>query len=167
MYKAKVEEQVFEFDFSDEKALKGTVKVTSLEMELARKGSVRHVIHKLKSYTIEIFHFNKEEKTCVLLVNNQEVSVSIEDRFDALLHSLGMDNMNSQKVNEVKAPMPGLVLKIMVEPEQKVSKGDGLLVIEAMKMENIIKSPTDGVVKSVEVEQTNAVEKNQVLIKFE
>ena len=167
MYKTKVEEQIFEFEFSDEKALKGTVNGTSFEMDLARKGSVRHVIHKHKSYTIEIVHFNKEEKTCVLLVNNQEVSVSIEDRFDALLHSLGMDNMNSQKVNEVKAPMPGLVLKIMVEPEQKVSKGDGLLVLEAMKMENIIKSPTDGVVKSVEVEQTNAVEKNQVLIKFE
>jgi biotin carboxyl carrier protein len=62
--------------------------------------------------------------------------------------------------------MPGLVLKIMVEPGQEVSKGDGLLILEAMKMENIIKAPTDGVVKSIEVEQSNAVEKNQVLIKF-
>lgn len=167
MYKAKVEEQVFEFDFSDEKSLKGTVNGKSFEMDLAHKGSVRHVIHKHKSYSIEIVHFDKEEKTCVLLVNNKEITVSIEDRFDALLHSLGMDNMSSQKVNELKAPMPGLVLKIMVQPKQQVSKGDGLLVLEAMKMENIIKSPTDGVVKSIEVEQSNAVEKNQVLIKFE
>ena len=100
-------------------------------------------------------------------MNNQEVTVAIEDRFDALLHQLGMDNMNNQKVNEVKAPMPGLVLNIMIKPGDSVSKGDGLLVLEAMKMENIIKSPTDGVVKSIEVEQSIAVEKNQVLIKFE
>ena len=166
MYKAKVEEQVFEFDFSDEKSLKGTVNGTSFEMDLARKGSVRHVIHKHKSYTIEIVHFNKEEKTCVLLVNNQEVSVSIEDRFDALLHSLGMDNMNSQKVNEVKAPMPGLVLKIMVEPEQKVSKGDGLLVLEAMKMETEVRASDGGVVSALAVREGDAVKVRDTLLRL-
>jgi len=167
MYKAKVDEQVFEFDFLNEKSLKGTVNGDVFEMDFASNGSVKHVIHNHRSYTLEVVHLNREEKTCVLLVNNQEITVSIEDRFDALLHSLGMDTMNSQKVNDLKAPMPGLVLKIMVEPEQEVSKGDGLLVLEAMKMENIIKAPTDGVVKSIEVEQSNAVEKNQVLIKFD
>jgi biotin carboxyl carrier protein len=78
-----------------------------------------------------------------------------------------MENMNNQKVNEVKAPMPGLVLNILVEPGQEISKGDGLFVLEAMKMENIIKSPTDAIVKSIEVEKGIAVEKNQVLVKFE
>ena len=167
MYKAKIDEQIFEFEFSDDKSLKGTVNGANFEMDFASKGSVNHVIHNNKSYSLEVVDFNRVEKTCVLLVNNQEVRVSIEDRFDALLHSLGMDTMNSQKVNDLKAPMPGLVLNIMVEPGQEISKGDGLLVLEAMKMENIIKSPTDGVVKSIEVEQSNAVEKNQVLIKFE
>ena len=167
MYKAKVEEQIFEFEFSDEKALKGTVNGEAFDMDLAKQGSVHHLMHNNSSYTLEVVHLNKEEKSCVLKVNNQEVTVAIEDRFDALLHQLGMDNMNNQKVNEVKAPMPGLVLNIMIKPGDSVSKGDGLLVLEAMKMENIIKSPTDGVVKSIEVEQSIAVEKNQVLIKFE
>lgn len=167
MYKAKVEGQIFEFEFADEKALKGTVNGEVFDMDFAKQGSVNHVIHNNNSYTIEVVHLNKEEKSCVLKVNNQEVTVSVEDRFDALLHQLGMDNMKDQKVNEVKAPMPGLVLNIMVAPGQSVSKGDSLIVLEAMKMENIIKSPTDGVVKSIEVEQSNAVEKNQVLIRFE
>jgi len=70
-------------------------------------------------------------------------------------------------VNEVKAPMPGLLLNVMVKPGNQVFKGDNLLVLEAMKMENMIKSPTDGVVKSIEVEKSSAVDKNQVLIKFE
>lgn len=167
MYKAKVDKQIFEFDFSDEKALKGTVNGDGFEMDLAKQGTVHHVLHNNSSYTVEVVHIDKAEKSCTLMVNNKEMTISIEDRFDALLHQLGMDNMNNQKVNEVKAPMPGLVLSIIVKPGEEVSKGDGLLVLEAMKMENIIKSPTDGVVKSIEVEQSNAVEKNQVLIKFE
>jgi biotin carboxyl carrier protein len=167
MYKGTVDKQIFEFDFSDEKALSGTVNGDSFEIDLAKQGVVHHVLHNNKSYTVELIHFDKDEKQCTLLVNNKEMNVSIEDRFDALLHQLGMDNMNSQKVNEVKAPMPGLVLNVLVKPGEEVAKGDGLLVLEAMKMENIIKSPTDGVIKSVEVEQSNAVEKNQVLIKFE
>ncbi len=77
-----------------------------------------------------------------------------------------MDSLNSSKVNEVKAPMPGLVLDIRVSEGDEVKKGDPILVLEAMKMENIIKSPTDGVIKKINVKKGLAVEKNQVLINF-
>ncbi len=167
MYKAKVAEKTFEFEFSDDKALEGTVNGESFEMGLAQQGDVHHVIHKYGSYTVQLVRFDKENKTCVLQVNNKEIVVSIEDRFDLLLHQLGMDNINNQKVNELKAPMPGLVLNVLVEPGDSVVKGDGMMVLEAMKMENIIRTPADGVVKSLEVKKSDAVEKNQVLIKFE
>jgi len=167
MYKAKVSEQTFEFNFTDDKALKGSIDGVPFDMDLAKQGSVHHLIHNHKSYTIELVELNKEEKICVLKVNNLEITVAVEDQYDALLKQLGMDNMNSQKVNEVKAPMPGLVLNILVEPGQTIAKGDGLFVLEAMKMENIIKSPADAVVKSIEVQKGVAVEKNQVLVRFE
>ena len=167
MYKAKVAEKTFEFEFSDTKALEGTVNGESFKMDLAQQGDVHHVIHKCGSYTVQLVRFDKENKTCVLKVNNNEIVVSIEDRFDLLLHQLGMDNMNNQKVNELKAPMPGLVLNILVEPGDSVVKGDGIMVLEAMKMENIIRTPADGIVKSIDVRKSDAVEKNQVLIKFE
>ena len=63
--------------------------------------------------------------------------------------------------------MPGLVLDIKVEVGQEVLEGEPLLVLEAMKMENVLKSPADVVVKSIDVKQQAAVEKNQVLITFE
>jgi biotin carboxyl carrier protein len=62
--------------------------------------------------------------------------------------------------------MPGMVLKILITEGDQVKKGDALLVLEAMKMENIIKSPADGLVKKINAVQGTAVEKNQVLIQF-
>ena len=72
-----------------------------------------------------------------------------------------------KKISEIKSPMPGLVLDILVKAGDTIKKGDQVLVLEAMKMENIIKSQTDAVVKSVAIETGVAVEKGQVLIKFE
>jgi biotin carboxyl carrier protein len=63
--------------------------------------------------------------------------------------------------------MPGLVLKVLVTEGQAVKKGDGLLVLEAMKMENIIKASADGMVKKIHIEEKNVVDKNQKMIEFE
>jgi biotin carboxyl carrier protein len=77
-----------------------------------------------------------------------------------------LNNLNSAKISEIKAPMPGLVLKVFVLEGTAVQKGDNLFVLEAMKMENIIKSPADVVVKAVKIKPGDKVEKGQVLIKF-
>jgi biotin carboxyl carrier protein len=71
-----------------------------------------------------------------------------------------------RKVKEVKAPMPGMVLRVEVVPGQEVQEGDPLLVLEAMKMENNLKSPASGTIKSVHVEAGKAVEKGAVLVVF-
>jgi biotin carboxyl carrier protein len=78
-----------------------------------------------------------------------------------------MDKLMGNKVNLLKAPMPGLVLKVLVTEGQAVKKGDGLLVLEAMKMENIIKASADGMVKKIHIEEKNVVDKNQKMIEFE
>ena len=77
-----------------------------------------------------------------------------------------MGNATASKVNELKAPMPGLIVAIRVQPGQVVQKGDPLLVLEAMKMENILKAPADAVVKAIRVGLRDNVQKGQVLISF-
>jgi len=67
---------------------------------------------------------------------------------------------------DLKAPMPGLVVKILVEPGQEVRSGDGLIVVEAMKMENELRAEGPGVVTSVEVAPGQAVERDEVLVRF-
>jgi biotin carboxyl carrier protein len=59
-----------------------------------------------------------------------------------------------------------LIIDMKVQPGDTVKVGDPLLILEAMKMENMLKSPGDGVVKSVKVKKGDTVEKNQVLIEF-
>lgn len=126
-----------------------------------------HVIKNNKSYNVELLKSNKEEKNFFVKVNGKKFKFEVKDKYDELLKSLGMDNMTITKVANLKAPMPGLVINIAVEVGQTVQKGDTLLILEAMKMENVIKSPTDGVIKSIAVNKGNAVEKNQVLLNFQ
>jgi biotin carboxyl carrier protein len=125
-----------------------------------------HVIRDNRSYTVEVIKADYNEKSFMILVNGNKYQLNVKDKFDELLKSLGLDNMKSSKVNEIKAPMPGLVLDIRVAEGAEVKKGDPVLVLEAMKMENILKSPTDGIVKKINVKKGIAVEKNQVLINF-
>lgn len=125
-----------------------------------------HVLYQNNSYNIEVVELNKEEKTATVKVNGNVYSLTIKDQFDQLLQQLGMDNLAVNKIQQIKAPMPGLVLNVLATEGAEVKKGDNLLVLEAMKMENMIKSPTDGIIKKIEVKQGDKVEKNEILVSF-
>jgi biotin carboxyl carrier protein len=128
--------------------------------------SVWHIINELRSYYAEVVSFDSALKTAQIRVNNNLYSVSAKDQFDLLLDKMGLSNLNSAKIGELKAPMPGLVLRTFVKEGDAVSKGDNLLILEAMKMENIIKAPADAVVKTVKIKPGDKVEKAQILLLF-
>ena len=158
----------FKVELDEVNPRKGTINETPFELNLLQlEKGMFHVIRNNKSYNAQLVSFDKEAKSMELSINGNIYTLQLSDKYDELLKSLGMDTAMLSKVNELKAPMPGLVLDIMVEPGSTVSKGDSLLVLEAMKMENILKAPADGIVKSINVNKKNAVEKNQVLISFE
>jgi biotin carboxyl carrier protein len=119
-----------------------------------------------KSIDVFVLKFDKEAKTANLLVNGKKCSISASDEMDNLLKKLGMDKGTAKKMKELKAPMPGLIVKFEVAPGDTVTKDQVLVILEAMKMENVLKAQADGVVSSLEAKQGQAVEKNQVLIKF-
>jgi biotin carboxyl carrier protein len=125
-----------------------------------------HVIFNDKSYHAELIDFDKFQKTCTVKVGNNIYPMQLSNQFDELLHQLGMDSQNTSKIAELKAPMPGLVLRILASEGDKVMKGGNLLVLEAMKMENIIKAPADVTIKSIKVIAGDKVEKNQVMMIF-
>ena len=144
-----------------------TLNGTPFTYDVANLGNGRyHMLLNGKSITVEVLEQNHDEKTFQLRVNGKLATAGVKDQYDLLLKQLGIDVAATRKVSEIKAPMPGLVLRINVVPGQTVAPGEPLLVLEAMKMENVIKSPGEGVVKKIECTQGTAVEKGQVLVSF-
>lgn len=157
--------QGWEVDFSTTDAI--ILNGQPFAWDFAALGEGRyHVLHNGKSYNAELVAADYPTKTFVLKINGQCIELQAKDRFDQLLDRMGLGNTTAAKVNELKAPMPGLIIAIRVQPGQAVQKGDPLLVLEAMKMENILKAPTDGVVSSIKVELRTNVTKGQVLVQF-
>ena len=123
------------------------------------------LIENNKVYTLELL--NIDGKNVTISINGRKESYEIKDSLDLLVDQLGLAVTSNEKVDSVIAPMPGLVLKLMVNSGEEVEEGQPLLILEAMKMENVIKSPTAGIIKSIDVEVGAAVEKKKVLITFE
>lgn len=126
-----------------------------------------HILFQHASCRIDVLNYDKQTKQLDLSLNGYKISTHIKTETDRILQAMGFDATAVLKINEVKAPMPGMVLRLLTHEGDTVKKGDGLLVLEAMKMENIIKSPSDGIIKKIVAELGKAVEKNQLLISFE
>jgi len=125
-----------------------------------------HIIKGHQSYNLEVISHDIASKVSRLRINGAVHEVKIQDHTDLLLEKLGIKADASTGLQDLKAPMPGLVVDIFVHVGEEVSKGDKLLSLEAMKMENILKAQGDGTVKAVKVAKGDSVEKNQVMIQF-
>ncbi|MCC6599693.1 MAG: acetyl-CoA carboxylase biotin carboxyl carrier protein subunit [Crocinitomicaceae bacterium] len=126
-----------------------------------------HLLWNNRSYTAEVCDIHSDTKEVKIKVNGNIYTVLLKDRFDVLLKNLGLDSGTAKKQKEVKAPMPGMVLNVLVAEGDSVDKETPLVILEAMKMENVIKSPAPGKVKRLGVNQGQAVEKNAILIEFD
>ncbi|MDI9320904.1 MAG: acetyl-CoA carboxylase biotin carboxyl carrier protein subunit [Phycisphaerales bacterium] len=120
-----------------------------------------------KSYTAQVEKIDKEQKELVLTINEHRYTIGIREDIDILLNRMGINLNVQQKAAPLKAPMPGMILKILVEPGQTVNKGDTLLILEAMKMENVLKATSSAIIRFIRVEEKSAVEKGAILIEME
>lgn len=126
-----------------------------------------HILQDGKSYNAEITDTCFHQKTYQVKINNKTYNILIHNQLDLIIKELGFEIGNSKKVDKITAPMPGLILEIPVKIGDEVKENQALLILEAMKMENIISSPRDGIIKSIQVKKGDAVDKNKLLIEFE
>ena len=146
----------YDFDFSNDLSCDiFKIKATSFQ-----------VIYKNRSYLVDVSSYNQKTKSFEMYINNNLYSVQIQDRFDDLLLGFGIDNALNKKENVLMAPMPGRVVEVLIKEGTFVKEGDSLIILEAMKMENIIKSGRDGFVKKIEVIHDENVKKNSILLHY-
>ncbi|NNF58261.1 MAG: biotin/lipoyl-binding protein [Rhodothermaceae bacterium] len=104
--------------------------------------------------------------TATVTRGGQRMDVEFKDETALLLEAFGFDEADGAAEREVRAPMPGLVLRVLVEPGEAVEEGQGLVVLEAMKMENELRAPAAGTIATVHAEPGAAVGKNDLLIEL-
>ncbi|MDO1500436.1 acetyl-CoA carboxylase biotin carboxyl carrier protein subunit [Winogradskyella maritima] len=156
MYKAKVNDAM-EFELNDDSKLDA---VSSSNTEF-------HIIDNNESFNAKVISTDFKKRMYRIEVNGNLYDVALQNELDQRITEMGFEVGSSKQVSEIKAPMPGLILEITVSEGTEVKENDTLLILEAMKMENVIASPREGVIKSISVKQGEAVEKNSLLLEFE
>ncbi|GAA5025953.1 acetyl-CoA carboxylase biotin carboxyl carrier protein subunit [Marivirga lumbricoides] len=166
MYKVKINNTEEEFDISlKENEIFLNDKSFDWDIYPIDENSF-HILYKNHSYTAHIVSINFDSKEFVFQINGELISLNLKDKMDILLEEMGISDLAQTKVNDVKAPMPGLISDILVKEGDEVTQGQSLIILEAMKMENVIKSPGEGTISAIKVSKGDSVEKNQILIHF-
>ncbi len=130
------------------------------------QGNQYHLIRNGQSISLEVVSADYHNKQYQIKVDGQILTVDLKDKTMLLLEQMGLGAKAKPKLNDLKAPMPGLIVEVQVQPGQVVHKGDVLLVLEAMKMENAIKADHEATVDQIKVQKGDKVEKGTVLITF-
>ncbi|MEK9601502.1 MAG: acetyl-CoA carboxylase biotin carboxyl carrier protein subunit [Bacteroidota bacterium] len=125
-----------------------------------------HLIYNNQSFNIKVLNKDNHSGELTLKINGRVISTQLQNKLADLLKKMGMDN-NKKKLKDLKAPMPGLVLDIMVKEGEEVTEGQELIVLEAMKMENAIKSPQDGIIDKIQIDKQDKIDKNHTLLSFQ
>ncbi len=141
-----------------------TEDIQKLDIEMDGATQQYHLIENNRSVLIESIQADADPKTISVQINGNSYQFQIKDQHDLLVDELGMDTTTSKTLSEITAPMPGLIMEILVKPGDSFEAGDSLFILEAMKMENMIKAEGSGTVKAVLVNQNDPVDKNQVIL---
>ena len=144
----------------------GTVTVDGQPVEARLSRLSEHSVLFVLEGRPQVITVERNGGTARVSQSGTAVEVTIKTATDLLLERFGLDAGDSTAEREVRAPMPGLVLRVLAEPGQEVHAGQGLVVLEAMKMENELKAPIDGTIATIHTEAGAAVGKNDLLIEL-
>lgn len=126
-----------------------------------------HAISNNKSFDVKLENSDFNNRSYIVSVNANKYNIKISNELDLLIKEMGFSVGSSKKTNEIKAPMPGMILNVNIKKGEKVKEGEILVILEAMKMENAIESPNDGIIKSIHIKNGETVEKGELMIELE
>ena len=135
--------------------------------EIDFENDLVHLRYSGKKIQCRILKKDRDSKTYHIKINGDLVELRLNSAVDDVIKKIGLNSQQQQGANNLKAPMPGLILEICVKEGDEVKKDQSLIILEAMKMENVLASPIDGKIKEIKISPKQTVEKNSLLITFE
>lgn len=166
-YYVDVDDRTFELDFQEEGEqllVRVGEEALTLDLRQVTEPSLYSLLIDNRSY--EIFVEENGDEFDVL-IGGEMFHLKVQDEWTRRLANIQRKSQVESGLLEIKAPMPGAVVSIEVTLEQDVRKGQGVVILSAMKMENEIKSPRAGRVRSIEVQPGQTVEQGRTLVVIE
>lgn len=160
-YVTTVNNQEFQIEIVDERHIRIGEQLLEVDFEAINGQPVFSIILDGKSY--ESFVYQGDEDWEVL-IRGRQYQVKIEDERERRLKTAASGGVAEGGEFHLKAPMPGLVVSVLVEEGQEVKKGQVMLILESMKMQNELKAPRDGVIERVRVKAGESVEQKQAML---
>lgn len=160
-YITTIGDREFNIEILDERHVSINGKVYTVDYESIEDQPLVSLLVDSQSY--EAFVYPNEDEWQVM-VRGRLFPVTVEDERSKRLKAAKMDSGAGKGEFHLKAPMPGLVISVPVGEGQAVKRGDVLVVLESMKMQNELKSPQDGVVARLRVKEGDRVEQRQTLL---
>jgi biotin carboxyl carrier protein len=160
-YITKIDETEFTVEILDEKHIRIHDKVLEVDFQSVSGQPVYSLIIGGKSYEAYV---SPDENHWQVLLRGRLYQAEVEDEREKRLRAAGGAGASESGEFHLKAPMPGLVVTVLVEEGQEVQKGQVLLILESMKMQNELKAPRDGVISRIKVRAGETVEQKQTLL---
>lgn len=115
----------------------------------------------------KIDNVEMDGRQVIFTLNGSRQQVEIKNEQDLLLEKLGFRTNEISSAGKVSAPMPGKIVEILIAENEEIEQGQPVIILEAMKMENELKSPSAGRVSVIHTQTGDSVEKNQPLLEIE
>lgn len=113
-----------------------------------------------------IAHVQRNGQELAVRVNQNVYNLEFKDENDMLLEKLGIQTKKPRLYDHLKAPMPGQIVDVFVKKGDEVRTGQPILILKAMKMENVIKAPHDGVINEIYIVKDQKIDKDTVMVQF-
>jgi len=160
-YIATIEEQTFEFEINGEDEILADGDHVAIDFRSIAGQSVYSMLVNGRSYEALV---QVEDDNLQVLLRGRLYIVTVEDERQIRLREASSSQTLQHGDFHLKSPMPGLIISIHVSEDQEVSKGDRLIVLESMKMQNELKAPREGIVRNIRVSSGENVDQDQVLL---
>jgi biotin carboxyl carrier protein len=160
-YIATVAGQDFEIDVDRQAEVEVDGRTHAVDLRLIDGAHLYSLV--LDNTSFELF-VERREGAYYVLIEGDQYEVDVDQERLKKLKAFGGNVQEEHGAANVAAPMPGLVVRVLVAPGDAVAENQGLVLLEAMKMENEIRSPRDGIVQSISVEDGDTVDKDETLL---